>query len=48
MRKIESMYKLRHRTINIDDLIQDLFLLTPIITVLMIVFLWLVLGTGKD
>lgn len=47
MRKIQLMYKLTRRTFNIDDLIPYLFLLTPIITVLFVVFLWSVTGAGR-
>lgn len=45
VRKIEPMYKLKKRSINFDDLV-PLFLLTPIITVLLVVSLWFVLGAG--
>jgi hypothetical protein len=41
------MYKLKRRAFNIDDLIPYLLLLTPIITVLLVVFLWSVTGAGR-
>jgi hypothetical protein len=44
MRKIELMYKLRRRAVDMDELVPYLFLLTPIFTVLLVVFLWFVLG----
>lgn len=47
MRKIQPMYKLKSRTFNIDDLITNLFLLTPIITVLFVVSLWSATGAGR-
>lgn len=47
VRKIEPMYKLKRRTLNIDDLVTNLFLLTPIITVLLVVSLWSATGAGR-
>lgn len=46
MRKIQLIYKLKRKAFNVDELVPYLFLLTPIVTVLLIVFLWSVLGAG--
>lgn len=46
MRKIEPIYKLKRRTFNVDELIPYLFMLTPIITVLLVLFLWVVTDAG--
>ena len=46
VRSITSMYKLRHRTVNLGYLLGYLFLLTPIITVLTVVLLWFMTGAG--
>lgn len=46
MRKIQLMYKLKRKVFNVDELVPYLFLSAPIITVLLVVFLWSVLGAG--
>jgi hypothetical protein len=46
VRKIQLIYKLRRRAVNIDEIIPYLFLLAPIITVLFVVLLWSVTGAG--
>ncbi len=45
MRKTGLIYKLRRRAIDMDELAPYLFLLTPIFTVMLVLFLWFVLNT---
>ena len=46
VRKTEPMYKLKRRTFNVDELVPYLFMLTPIITALLVLFLWVVTDAG--
>lgn len=46
MRKIQLLYKLKRRTFDTDEIIPYLFLLAPIITILLVFFLWSVTGAG--